>query len=245
MPTFVGADGCKAGRWIACILSTDAAPALELFDSVESLSAACSGAERILLDVPIGLIDHRRQCDLDAKRLLGRANSRVFLSPIRAVIDASDYPAANALSRQHTSHGLSKQSWNIIPRIRAVDRFLRTSTHARASIRECHPEICFWSLNAQRPVLEPKKSALGVAARLRILKPYLPDCEALLASALACWPRSTLVADDVVDAMACAVTAAAPSHALRTLPDTPDHDAHGLPMEMVYRVTDSRLDLRP
>jgi predicted RNase H-like nuclease len=229
----IGADGCKLGRWIACLLSAHAPPRLELFDSVTDLSAAFPTARLILLDVPIGLIDARRPCDTLAKGILAGASSRVFLAPARSTLSSPDYPSANALSKRLTGSGLSKQSFCILPRIREVDEFLSMAPAARASIREYHPEIAFWSLNHRRPVRASKKTPEGQAARLDLLTPHLPQARTLLDAALSRWPRRVVSADDIVDAMAGAVTAAAPHP--RSLPDPPDHDALGLPMQMIYR----------
>ena len=46
--------------------------------------------------------------------------------------------------------------------------------------------------------------------------------------------RKEVARDDAVDALAAAVTAAAPAAALRTLPPQPHEDRTGLRMEMVY-----------
>lgn len=233
----IGADGCKQGRWIAALADRRMQIQLSLFDDLPALVRACPHAQRILLDVPIGLCDGRRVCDLEAKAVLSRHNSRVFLAPTRSAVAAATWEDANRINRDVSGSGLSKQAWAIVPRIRATDDFLRTNAAARTLIRECHPEICFWSL-AGRPIAASKKSAEGQHERLDILERFIANARPLLADALSHWRRTDLAADDVIDALVAAVTAAAPHASLATLPAHPPHDTCGLPMEMVYRRAD-------
>lgn len=231
---YIGADGCKQGRWIAALADQRMRCELALFDDLPSLVRACPAATRILLDVPIGLCDGRRVCDMEAKAVLSRHNSRVFLAPTRSAVAAATWADANRINREVAGSGLSKQAWAIVPRIRATDECLRADAAARGVIRECHPEICFWAL-AGRPIVAKKKSVEGQQERLAILARFIPDAEALLADALGRWRRSQLAADDVIDALVTVVTAAAPARDLGTMPARPPRDACGLPMEMVYR----------
>lgn len=230
----IGADGCKQGRWIAALADDRMRCELALFDDLPSLVQACPNANRILIDVPIGLCDGRRACDMQAKALLSRHNSRVFLAPTRSAVASATWRDANRINREVAGSGLSKQAWAIVPRIRATDEFLRSSPVGRGVIRECHPEICFWAL-AGGPIASNKKSAEGQQARLTILEHFIPGARVLLAEALGRWRRSELAADDVLDALVAMVTAAAPIRDLATLPAQPPRDACGLPMEMVYR----------
>ncbi len=233
---YVGADGCKGGRWIAYLADEQLKCTAALFDDLTSLFDACKSARRILIDVPIGLNSDRRRCDIEAKHILSRNNSRVFFAPIRPAITATDWAEANRVSREVGGHGLSKQAWAIVPRIRETDEFLRANPAARATVRECHPEICFWGLGG-KPMLANKKKPEGAEARLSLLEPFIPDAGEQVRSTLAHWPRSVLSLDDAIDALVAVVTAAAPSDKLRSLPKTPQFDECGLPMEMVYRAS--------
>jgi predicted RNase H-like nuclease len=69
-----------------------------------------------------------------------------------------------------------------------------------------------------------------------VLAGFVGGAEDLLADALRASARRDVAADDVIDAMVCAVTAAGVWDAsLRTLPEFPERDGRGLAMEMVYR----------
>jgi predicted RNase H-like nuclease len=155
------------------------------------------------------------------------------------VFAAADYPAANAASRAISGKGLSKQMWHIMPKIREVDGALREDATVRAVVRECHPEVCFWGLGgstAAAVIGENKKTPEGRRRRLSVLAGFVGGAEDLLADALRASARRDVAADDVIDAMVCAVTAAGVwDGSLRTLPEVPERDGRGLAMEMVYR----------
>lgn len=189
----------------------------------------------VCVDIPIGLAGRGlRETDVASKRVLGRWNARVFLTPSRGAVEAATYPEANARSSELSGKGLSKQAWNILPKVREVDAWLLDVTPF--PVRECHPEICFWGLGGE-VIAENKKSELGQARRLALLSKYIPDAAGMVADGLARWPRKVVAADDLIDAMVCAVTAAGVwDGSPRTLPEIPERDERGLAMEMVYRV---------
>ena len=83
-----------------------------------------------------------------------------------------------------------------------------------------------------------KKLEQGIQERIEVLKRVHPSAARETEGMLVRRPRS-VARDDIVDAMAAAVTAAAENAAIRTLPPRPPRDALGLPMEMIYVKRDS------
>ncbi|MCC5822558.1 MAG: DUF429 domain-containing protein [Planctomycetes bacterium] len=209
------------------------AVSFRLLERLEAVGADCG---LCCVDMPIGLADGGlRPVDLAAKRVLGRWNARVFLTPARGVFGCVDYVNANARSRELSDKGLSKQMWNIMPKIREVDHALRDQPRLAGVVRECHPEICFWGLGGA-VIGENKKTPEGFAARVAVLERFVPGAADLVAEGLRTLPRGATQPDDVVDAMVCAATAAGLwDDSLRTLPERPERDGLGLAMEMVYR----------
>lgn len=228
----VGMDGCRGG-WVCCEVHEHGGIAFSL---VERLGALCADCGLCCVDMPIGLAERgARAADVAAKRVLGRWNARVFLTPARGVFACAEYPAANVLSRELTGKGLSKQMWHIMPKIREVDDALRDGPRLRGVVRECHPEICFWGLGGG-VIGVNKKTPEGFAARLAVLERFVPGAADRVGDALRALPKGAAQADDVVDALVCAVTAAGVwDGSLRTLPESPERDGRGLAMEMVYR----------
>lgn len=176
MTTVVGVDGC-AGAWVAAVLGPGTALRLHWCADIEVVVglARGAGATVIGIDMPIGLPDDApRPSDRAARVLLGPRRSTLFPTPVRAVLDADDYPDALARSRAACGRGLSKQAWNLVPAIRAV-RSAALAAHRGDGPRfvEVHPETSF-TVMAGRP-LAAKRLPEGVAARVEALAGALGD----------------------------------------------------------------------
>lgn len=213
MTRVLGVDGARGG-WVGALVDGQTVTWLRL-SSVDDVLAV--DADVIGVDMPIGLPRRgRRECDLAAKGLLGRAHPRVFLTPPRAVLAESSYAAAGAVHRELVGgKGMSLQTWNLLARVREVD--------ARADdprLVEVHPELSFAELAGE--VLASKKTVAGRAARLAALRTWLPSLPAVPGG------------DDWPDALAAAWSAGR-WHAgtARTLPDPPPRDEAGRPMRIV------------
>jgi predicted RNase H-like nuclease len=105
---------------------------------------------------------------------------------------------------------------------------------ARKIIREIHPEICFWALSGGRPMQYSKKKQEGFFERQRVLGYVYPKTEAIINEALTAYRRSEVAKDDIIDALAAAVTAKLGFGKFSAIPKIPQVDSKGLDMEMVY-----------
>lgn len=201
-----GADGAPKGRWALWTRRGRETPRFSVQSSTAGLCVAVDGAACVAIDLPIGLIDAGwRRIDVDAKRALGRFHSRVFLTPPRPVLACGSYAEANAVCRALTGSGLSKQLWNIVPRILEVDRALAKASSL--GVFECHPELVFAGL-AGGVVAESKKTGAGRGRRVALLAAAMPGLAVPLADALETTPGSLARPDDIIDAAACLVGAA-------------------------------------
>src|SRR4029079_17665853 len=145
--------------------------------------AAPERPEIIAVDMPIGLPEHTRPGGAAAAKcvrpLLGARQSSVFSVPSRAAIHAGEYGDACRIA-QATSQPprkVSKQLFNIAPKIREVDEVLRANADATAQVFEVHPELAFWRLHRKRALTEPKK------IKSRPYEPGLAQRRALLIAA--------------------------------------------------------------
>lgn len=232
---FYGIDGCRAG-WIVIGIATDGQYSVQLAGQFDQLCETISGATLSLVDMPIGLPSRaipQRLCDTAARRLLGARRSSVFPVPARAALAGRDYVEACAINARELGKKISRQSWNIMPRIAEVDWALGRGL-SQSQLREMHPEVAFTMLNMGVPMQASKKTAAGFAERMSVLTRWLPaTAEIQQAARASCPSRQKLADDDILDALVGAVTA---SHypALGTLPDTPIDDETGLAMEIVF-----------
>lgn len=228
MTEVVGVDGCRGG-WIAVAARADLSEArAAVWPRLADLIAAAPDAH-IVIDMPIGLVEGRegRGADEAARAMLGPRRSSVFTPPCRAALFAPDYPAANALQRERTGKGLSKQAWMIAPKMREADEAVTPSLQAR--VREGHPELAF-TVAAGAPMAAHKTRLHGLFERLRVLHGLGLDPAALAANL----PKGAdAQPDDLIDA--CVLTHVAArclrGEAIR-LPDPPRRDGRGLLMEM-------------
>lgn len=238
--TVYGVDGCRKG-WFYFALVSGGEPCGVVVDTIAELVARTNNLDRIFIDIPIGLSNDEkgRPCDREARRKLGRPRaSSVFPAPARSVLTAKSYKDANCQNRRAVGKGLTRQTYAIVPKIREVDCLLRCNEKARGTVREVHPEVCFWALAGCSPMRHNKKTACGFDERLSLLECFEPYVGTSFRESFGQIRRkyrcSDLADDDILDAMAAAVTALADPVALKTLPECPMRDSCDLPMEIVY-----------
>lgn len=237
MEEYIGVDGCKAG-WFAISLTGSKSWNCGVYADIESIWRSHSGAKLILIDIPIGLLDsgrNGRECDSIARRYLGsiRASS-VFTPPTRPALDKGDRLAASELNKSLTGRKITIQSWVLAPKIREVDQFLRRHKEVRGKIREAHPELLFWAFNNQKAMSNRKKTLIGYEERLAILQQVFVTADMIAEEALSRYRRSVVARDDILDALAAAITGYLSKGDLTSIPEPVPLDQYGLPMEMVY-----------
>src|SRR5262245_28307706 len=156
-----GVDGCRAG-WVVVLAQQQKSEPINHIIFCAHFAEILSLTPRpavIAVDIPIGLLDTPqpggRECDRQARRLLGRRASSVFTPPTRALLQASRY-------EQVRSHGLTIQAFNILPKIREVDWLM--TPELQTCIHEAHPELSFRSVTGT-PMPYNKKMAAGYRER--------------------------------------------------------------------------------
>jgi predicted RNase H-like nuclease len=165
----VGADGCPVGRVLYTINVQSFATQIEVTHDLTSLLRRRTDDMAALgIDVPIGLLDRPRACDLAARKLLGVRGCCVFPAPSRAAVYAEQYRQASELNQERTGRRLSMQSWGIVPKIRQVDEAMSPETQTWAF--EVHPENSFWKLNQHHLMRYRKKSREGRSERVTLLR---------------------------------------------------------------------------
>lgn len=218
----VGVDGCRGG-WLAAI--ADASRVRWLW-SADIATLLVEPADAVAIDIPIGLPDRgRRDCDLAARRRLGRRGVTVFPAPVRAVLDCTSYADARAVLAALGGPSMSAQAYGILRAVRQVDTAVTPADEPR--VVEAHPELAFAMINGG-PALAPKRTPLGRDQRLGALRPVWPGVAELVAAAP--YPAR---ADDALDALACAWVARRWAAGEATVLGGNTRDSHGLTMRIV------------
>lgn len=203
-----GVDGCPKG-WVVATASvlgealTDLR--VELVETLDSTVAKVrdGSLSALAIDMPIGLInEYPRTADVTARKALGPRRSSVFPTPLLTTLEASDYEDARNRSIDACGKGLSKQAWNLMPKIRQLDALIQPDD--QPAIAEAHPECAFLRLQADIPLDHAKSSNEGRALRVGLLRASRRFDAEELDRALASKVAPVV---DLIDAIALTVTA--------------------------------------
>jgi predicted RNase H-like nuclease len=222
----LGVDACRAG-WAGIALAGGEARAYfapgirELADR----AAADGPLQVIAIDIPIGLADAgRRGADVLARKELQGRWPSLFITPVRAAVEAADYQAAAAENRRLAGEGLSRQAFALRAKILDVDQWLQAARPAPARVVEVHPELSFAAM-AGTPLRSRKNTWAGAVQR----ETLLAQAGIVLDGDLGLAGEQAGV-DDVLDAAAAAWTARRVSHgSARCLPPSPEVFSDGIP----------------
>ncbi|MEJ2248332.1 MAG: DUF429 domain-containing protein [Candidatus Lokiarchaeota archaeon] len=232
----LGVDGCRGG-WIAVISDSKDNWDLDFFSNIHKLWKKYRNSDLILIDIPIGLIEKGkkpRKCDKEARKYLtGLRSSSIFPVPCRNAIYAKNYQEANLINRNLTGKGISKQSWNITPKIKEVDMLLTTNKNAKNKLIESHPEVCFTALAHGNPLKYSKKTEKGLEERKKLLSSYSISIINLIDDHIDKLEKSEVKADDLLDASILALSAKLGLSKIFFLPKRYKCDMKGIPMRIV------------
>ena len=230
--TIRGIDGVRGG-WIFATASVIEGKISQIILEFQSAlkHSELSEMDIIGIDMPIGLPAQTRRGGREAeksarKHLPGRASS-IFSTPCRACLTASSYPEALSISRSSgPDHlGLSKQSYNILPKIKSLDDLLQTNPSLQNRVYECHPELSF-AFMAPCTSFESKHSVNGRNQRLQSLKDngIVPEH----------WLQKYPIVDQI-DALACLWSAhRVLNGTAQMVPNPPPKDETGLRMAISW-----------
>lgn len=242
---FVGVDGCKGG-WFAVFLASDSTKSGEwkigIFKTFSCLINYIKekndpGDFLVLVDIPIGLKEGStgpRLSDLEARKLLKTRESSIFPVPCREAVYAENYNKACEINERLTGKRISKQAWNILPKIRDVDNFLIENEIFRDKIKEVSPELCFQKLS-DLPMKYSKNTLEGFLERKEGLRLFFPFINELVETALLNYKRQELARDDILDALAAAITAKLGyNYGFEYASQEPEIDNKGLKIQLFY-----------
>mgnify|MGYP002021528499 FL=1 len=240
----IGADGCPGG-WI-CVVSAGDGPLRAVFTPSLGDVVAHPADATVAVDMPIGLPDAEhgmepgiRGRDRAARGLLGHPrSSSVFSAPVRELlaIDSGDivrdHTEASRISQAVSGRKVTRQTMNILPRIREVDELLQSRPALRDRIFEVHPELSFRALQGST-VVDGKRTPAGRRCRWDLLADVFGS-EALagVEEQIRGTPART---EDLLDALACLWSADRIARGVHgTVPEPPEHDATGLRMSISW-----------
>jgi predicted RNase H-like nuclease len=229
MQRIAGIDGCRSG-WLVVESSLDLKR--QSWKIAPNWNAIACDAEIIAVDMPIGISSNGvRQCEVDARSVLTPYASRIFKTLPRGALRFAqkDWALANQWSKSEGFGGISKQIWNIRPKIIEIDCAITPEMQAR--VHEAHPELAFTKLNGGYALIS-KHSEAGLTLRKRLLvRAGFTHLDTWLQDLRGTGAKT----DDLFDACALVLTAQRIFRgAARTLPAVEQRDPRGLRMSIGY-----------
>ena len=169
MKKIAGIDGSKGG-WV-CVSGYENNYKELKFEKLKEFNDIKSkNFNLVLVDIPIGLDINLKKggriVDKLARKELLTNKSSIFNAPSRLVLEAKNYEEANKINK-NKGMGLSKQSWNLVKKIKEVDEFIKNSN--KTIIFESHPEIIFQVMKKDK-VSTKKKNDEGIIERRNLLE---------------------------------------------------------------------------
>ena len=167
VPAILGVDACPAG-WVGVILAGRCVRVIVHAEigGLVTLAGTAGPLDVIAIDIPIGLADcGPRQADLLARAAAGRRWASVFVTPVRAALQADTYADALAVSRTLTGRGISSQAFRLRDKILQVDSWRERSP---CRVVEAHPELSFAAM-AGAPLSDSKSTWAGAVRRRDLL----------------------------------------------------------------------------
>lgn len=246
MASYLGLDWTDSG-WLGVGLNDDGGYDVDLYPSILSAWRDHPDRRRALVDVPIGLCDdERRRCEVIAAGYLAPdRHQSIFWTPVREAVYSRTLEEAKRVNQRAIGRSVQNQAWRLCPRIREVDDLIGFVPDGTVgTLRESHPELCFWAYNDAKPLPASKHTEAGIEARLALLRDRHRLADAIFADAVETFieppPHARRLGGDgradVVDAIALAVTAAGSAGRLSRIPASPqvdERDGYRLDVEMV------------
>tara|TARA_B100001769_G_scaffold256575_1_gene233959 strand:+ start:726 stop:1412 length:687 start_codon:yes stop_codon:yes gene_type:complete len=194
----IGIDGCKGG-WIATSINYNGEVKLDYVEKIGPYLSTQPKEAIILVDMMLDLNNSTsiRPFEACVKKLLGKWHSRCFMAPPKKALETKDYKKACEISFNICGKKISKQCYNLFPKIRELEA-LRDSR-----LIEFHPEIAFMLLNKNNVISESKKTIEGIAKRTALIKKVIPGFSSLVKQ----FASPKVKVDDLLDSTALALVA--------------------------------------
>ena len=229
MPVVAGIENCSGG-WLAVMVEVDGDVLSEehyICASLKELFSLNPGPVAAAVNLPMGLPDlpaqGGRECDREARKVLGKARgSGVFSPPHRNALDCTT-------PEQAREQGVGRRSFILLPQIRELDRII--NPQRQSWIKEAHPELSFYTMDGLCPVEEKRRTVPGRHQRTQLLRQYFYQVD----EGLNRFPSRVASPDDVLDAYAAAWTAMRVlSGEAGHVPKDPPRDSRGIEMAIWY-----------
>ena len=122
-----------------------------------------------------------------------------FLTPTINALKANNYIEACEINFKECGKRISKQSWNLFPKIIEAQKFLENNLVKKLKVFEIHPELSFMAMNNMKVIEESKKSDLGKKIRIKLIQKFFPNFSLKLVRNE--YKKNVVLDDDILDSI--------------------------------------------
>ena len=94
---------------------------------------------------------------------------------------------------------ISKQSWNLFPKIKESQEFLENKLIKKLEVFEVHPELSFMAMNDMHLIQASKKTDIGKEIRIKLIQKFFPEFSFELVRNK--YKKNQVLDDDILDSV--------------------------------------------
>ena len=174
MSSVIGIDGCKAGWIIAKTLENESI-SFQIIKNLNDVYLEGINVSHIGIDIPLQLSHTgKRFAEIEARSLLKNRACTIFTPPTLNALRAKNYMDACEVNFNECGKRISKQSWNLFPKIKEAQEFLENKSINKLRVFEVHPELSFMAMNDMILVQASKKTDIGREIRIKLIQKFFP-----------------------------------------------------------------------
>ena len=152
------------------------------------------------IDIPLQLSHSgKRLAEIEARGLLKKRACTIFSPPTLNALMAKNYIDACDVNFKECGKRISKQSWNLFPKIIEAQTFLENNSISKLGVFEVHPELSFMAMNDMNLIEESKKTDIGKEMRIKLIQKFFPNFS--FESVRNKYKKNQVLDDDILDSI--------------------------------------------
>ena len=200
MSTVIGIDGCRAG-WITTQVLDNQLISFHIIKNLNDDYLKQSNLSHIGIDIPLQLSHTgKRLAEIEARVLLKKRACTIFSPPTLNALRAKNYIDACEVNFKECGKRISKQSWNLFPKIKEAHKFLENNSISKLEVFEVHPELSFMAMNDMNLIDASKKTETGKEIRIKLIQKFFPNFS--FESVRNQYKKNQVLDDDILDSIA-------------------------------------------
>ena len=199
MSTVIGIDGCRAG-WIITQVLDNQLISFHIIKNLNDDYLKQIKLSYIGIDIPLQLSQTgKRLAEIEARSLLKKRACTIFSPPTLNALRAKNYIDACEVNFKECGKRISKQSWNLFPKIKEAHKFLENNSISKLEVFEVHPELSFMAMNDMNLIDASKKTETGKEIRIKLIQKFFPNFS--FESVRNQYKKNQVLDDDILDSI--------------------------------------------